>query len=83
MDQVWKVYVLVFPLQSAWAAFTSAFLAVISEARPKEPDRRGLPRLRRPARARRRPGHRQRLRKGDRPHAPLPRRPTTAPAARP
>ncbi|EPH43543.1 MFS transporter [Streptomyces aurantiacus] len=38
VDQVWQVYVLVFLLQSASAAFTPTFQAVIPEVLPKERD---------------------------------------------
>lgn len=38
VDQVWQVYVLVFLLQSASAAFTPTFQAVISEVLPEERD---------------------------------------------
>ncbi|MFK4066285.1 MFS transporter [Streptomyces sp. NPDC029674] len=38
VDQVWQVYVLIFLLQSASAAFTPAFQAVIPDVLPKERD---------------------------------------------
>ncbi|MFD8569027.1 MFS transporter [Streptomyces sp. NPDC059639] len=38
VDQVWQVYVLVFVLQSASAAFTPAFQAVIPDVLPEERD---------------------------------------------
>ncbi|WP_416966740.1 MFS transporter [Streptomyces sp. 4F14] len=38
VDQVWQVYVLVFLLQSASAAFTPAFQAVVPDALPEERD---------------------------------------------
>ncbi|MFH9861318.1 MFS transporter [Streptomyces sp. NPDC017202] len=38
VDQVWQVYVLVFVLQSASAAFTPAFQAVVPEVLPEERD---------------------------------------------
>ncbi|MFJ4695864.1 MFS transporter [Streptomyces sp. NPDC088766] len=38
VDQVWQVYVLVFVLQSASAAFTPAFQAVVPEVLPEEHD---------------------------------------------
>ncbi|MFE3761761.1 MFS transporter [Streptomyces sp. NPDC059104] len=38
VDQVWQVYVLVFALQAASAAFTPTFQAVIPEVLPKERD---------------------------------------------
>jgi MFS family permease len=38
VDQVWQVYVLVFALQSASAAFTPAFQAVIPDVLPQERD---------------------------------------------
>ncbi|WND34588.1 MFS transporter [Streptomyces sp. BB1-1-1] len=38
VDQVWQVYVLVFVLQAASAAFTPAFLAVVPDVLPDERD---------------------------------------------
>jgi len=38
VDQIWQIYVLIFVLQSASAAFTPTFQATIPEVLPKEAD---------------------------------------------
>ena len=38
VDQIWQIYVLIFLLQSVWAAFTPTFHATIQDILPDERD---------------------------------------------